>query len=376
MKFNTESKILFWSHLILALFLTWQLFDLITLLNDTSSKYAFLPNELNNAAFYESTPALIPKIIHQTYKTDAIPEEWKEGQRRCKELNPDYEYILWTDKMAHDFIKREYPWFLTNFENYPYPIQRADAIRYFILDFYGGIYLDLDVGCSRSLDPLLTAPAFVRKTVPTGISNDVMGSVPKHPFFSKTINSLKKYQNNWIVPYITIMYSTGPLFLSVIWKQYIRWGNPESGIVKIIMPNDYKSGPDAFFKISKGSSWHQGDASYLVLMSKHIPLTVFAGFIVFFIIIGVEYSLVYLINTIFGAKIARTWKIITGKFNDLFVSIRTILTGYKPVVQNEDKRKKIQNKVRKSRKDSNLPTRSMLADLEKNVDIHDQIGEE
>ena len=31
--------------------------------------------------------------------------------------------------MAYEFIKEEYPWFLDTFENYKYPIERADAIR-------------------------------------------------------------------------------------------------------------------------------------------------------------------------------------------------------------------------------------------------------
>lgn len=37
-----------------------------------------------------------------------------------------------------------YPWFLDTFDGYPFPIQRADAIRYFVLAHYGGVYLDLD----------------------------------------------------------------------------------------------------------------------------------------------------------------------------------------------------------------------------------------
>lgn len=42
------------------------------------------------------------------------------------------------------FIAAEYPWFLETFQNYRYPIQRADAIRYFVLAHYGGTYIDLD----------------------------------------------------------------------------------------------------------------------------------------------------------------------------------------------------------------------------------------
>ncbi|RQM06498.1 hypothetical protein DH86_00002311, partial [Scytalidium sp. 3C] len=84
---------------------------------------------------------------------------------------------------SRQFIASEYPWFLETFDNYAFPIQRADAIRYFVLAHYGGVYIDLDDGCNRRLDPLLSYPAWVRRTVPTGISNDAMGAVPQHPFF-------------------------------------------------------------------------------------------------------------------------------------------------------------------------------------------------
>ncbi len=40
----------------------------------------------------ETQFALIPKIIHQTYINESIPERWKEGQQACVDLHKDYEY--------------------------------------------------------------------------------------------------------------------------------------------------------------------------------------------------------------------------------------------------------------------------------------------
>lgn len=51
---------------------------------------------------------------------------------------------LWTDADAREFIEKEYPWFLETFDGYPFNIQRADSIRYFVLYHFGGIYIDLD----------------------------------------------------------------------------------------------------------------------------------------------------------------------------------------------------------------------------------------
>lgn len=51
---------------------------------------------------------------------------------------------MWTDAKSRELIATEYPWFLSDFDNYTHPIQRADAIRYFVLAHFGGIYIDLD----------------------------------------------------------------------------------------------------------------------------------------------------------------------------------------------------------------------------------------
>ncbi|AWU75998.1 uncharacterized protein C5L36_0B12270 [Pichia kudriavzevii] len=366
-KLNSEFKFLLYAHLVLAIFLIYELFDLITLLYDDSYRYAFLPNELNNENYIQQQPQLIPKIIHQTYKTTDIPEHWKDGQKNCQILNPDYKYILWTDEMARDFIAEQYPWFLKTFDSYPFPIERADAIRYFILYHFGGIYIDLDDSCQRNLDPLLTVPAFVRKTLPTGISNDLLGSVPNHPFFYKAINQLEKYQRNWLVPYITIMFSTGPLFLSVVWKQYIRWGNPPSGIVRILMPDDYKNASNAFFKITKGSSWHEDDAAVLLLMAKHIVLSVIFCTLLGIAIIASEYFFIVWFHKHFSPKIVKLSRSLKNYLLE-FTPLRT-RTDY--TLLNGDYRNRI---PRKARKDSNLPV-AISVDLEKNVTALDSIDE-
>lgn len=130
------------------------------------------------------------------------------------------------------------------------------------------------------IDPLLTVPAFVRETTPNGVSNDVMGAVPGHPFFVKVFNNLQKYNRNWIVPYITIMFSTGPLFLSVILEKY-NWGRvPDDASVTVLLPKDYRGSKDSFFKIAPGSSWHMGDAHFIKTLGHHIPLAVFSGFMI------------------------------------------------------------------------------------------------
>jgi inositol phosphorylceramide mannosyltransferase catalytic subunit len=259
-------------------------FTLITLLFEDASADAIRRSELPapNSTLTNPSPHLIPKIIHQTYINSSIPSRWQAAQQSCIDLHPDYDYILWTDAKSHDFIRREYPWFLETFENYPYNIQRADAIRYFVLVYYGGVYIDLDDGCKRRFDPLLSYSAWLRRTIPTGISNDAMGASPQHPFFLSVIEHLQDYNRSWLLPYITIMGSTGPLFLSVMWKKYMNHHRNEApdwaGRVRVLMPDEYSKHSWSFFNIFKGDSWHQGDAKLIFWMGQHWMFLTAAGF--------------------------------------------------------------------------------------------------
>lgn len=264
-------------NLALVAFLVHSVWTLLELLVVNGIEDAITKDELPPVGSERKSHGkeMIPKIIHQTYINTSIPQVWQEAQASCLELHkdPEWEYKLWTDAMSMEFIASEYPEFLETFQNYPYPIQRADAIRYFVLDYYGGIYIDLDDGCNRNLEPLLNYPAFVRKTVPTGVSNDAMGAVPHHPFFQRVIDELANYDRSWLLPYITVMASTGPLFLSIIWRHYSDDGfnagdEPDGGRIRILFPDEYNNNPWSFFTHHLGNSWHGYDVQLIFWVSQ------------------------------------------------------------------------------------------------------------
>ncbi|CCH62626.1 hypothetical protein TBLA_0H03450 [Henningerozyma blattae CBS 6284] len=286
---RSELKVLIYTNVVLLMTATYITSGLIFLVCDDATSGALTDAEINPPRGIPTKPLLIPKIIHQTYKDENIPEHWKAGQKRCIDLHTDYQYILWTDKMINDFMQENYPWFMDTFLSYEYPIERVDAVRYFILYHYGGVYIDLDDGCERRLDPLLTVQAFVRKTSPVGVSNDVMGSIPHHPFYLKLMNSLNKYRKNVHIPYWTIMCSTGPLFVSLVWKKYKRTKESKEFLVRILQPHDYKMHPSSFFAISKGSSWHTEDAKSMMKLATHLLSAVVTGFIIAFFLLYLEF---------------------------------------------------------------------------------------
>jgi len=89
---------------------------------------------------------MIPKIIHQQWKTDQVPHKFMQWHLSWHKHYPktEYTHMLWTDDTARDLIKTHYRWFLETYDAYEHNINRADAVRYFILHKYGGIYADLD----------------------------------------------------------------------------------------------------------------------------------------------------------------------------------------------------------------------------------------
>ncbi len=195
--------------------------------------------------------------------------------------------MLWTDNSSRQFIAENYPWFLDTFNDYTYPIQRADVIRYFVLYHYGGVYFDLDIGCHRPLDPLLAYPVVLPKTIPVGVSNDLMFAEKGHPFLAQTIHSLVTFDHSWILNYPTVMFSTGPMFLSAQYSIFTSsHASAQSDPIRILPKSLYgknaKDGeaPNSFFMHFYGSSWHANDAGFIAFLNHFGKIMMWIGLVV------------------------------------------------------------------------------------------------
>ena len=69
-------------------------FTLLTLLLEDGSADAIRSAEIPapNSPLIDTKTPFIPKIIHQTYVNNSVPQNWREAQRSCIELHTDYEY--------------------------------------------------------------------------------------------------------------------------------------------------------------------------------------------------------------------------------------------------------------------------------------------
>lgn len=172
----------------------------------------------------------IPKIIHQTWKTQVIPYWFSDFTRSWQTCHPSWEYHLWDDEANRRLIQKHYPWFLRTYDNFSFNIQRADAVRYFILHRFGGIYVDIDMECFKSVEPLLQGADCVFGIEPDEharlhntdriISNAFMGSVPKHPFFFAIAKEMLTCVCHQTDRNRYILETTGPLMINRVYSNY------------------------------------------------------------------------------------------------------------------------------------------------------------
>lgn len=171
---------------------------------------------------------MIPKIIHQTCKTDEIPAHLQGYQKTVRDLHPGWEYHLWTDVRNEAFVRAEYPDFLDIFLRLPQNIMRADVIRYLLMYKLGGLYMDLDYEMLKPFDLLdqnIVLPWEFTNLGPGKdiIANAVFAATPGHPFFKMVIDDLKAHPP--LAADADVLYTTGPGFLSRIF-----WEAKESGM--------------------------------------------------------------------------------------------------------------------------------------------------
>lgn len=174
---------------------------------------------------------LIPRVLHQTWKTADVPAVFHEYRASWRRHHPAWSVRLWTDADNRRLVADHYPWFLERYDAYRYPIQRADAARYFILHRHGGLYVDLDFECLRSVEPLLApgkctlgmepaghARAFGRERI---LCNAFMAAPPEHPFTEAVLHALPGSAN--AVPIhdrAFILETTGPFLLTRVFERF------------------------------------------------------------------------------------------------------------------------------------------------------------
>lgn len=207
--------------------------------------------------------APINRIIHIVWfnlgKGDKPYGKYLKGYNAWIQQNPECEVKLWSKEAVIELMMSDplYSRYLLPFFKLREPIQQVDMVRPLILHKYGGIYGDLDLICSKSVEPLFQLAEEHNKII-TMKSHTPMREAPTNSFYvgpqghdfwlyyldrmSKTINEWKWFRKS---SYITIMLMTGTQSL---WHAIQGYGRDAFLIInpKKLFPRPDMFTPEAF----------------------------------------------------------------------------------------------------------------------------------
>lgn len=134
-----------------------------------------------------------------------MPARSHEFMQGWLDHHPGWKHRLWTDESLPLLHNEQL------FTSSEYQAQRADILRYEVLHDYGGVYLDLDMECRRSIEHLVRSrEAFIGEEEPGRLAIGIFGARASHPWLQKLIEELPR---SWREQH-TIPDQTGPGFVT------------------------------------------------------------------------------------------------------------------------------------------------------------------
>lgn len=160
--------------------------------------------------------ATIPMHLHLIWLGPVpMPAYAMQNWERWKAIMPHWTITLWTDKDLPRFPKQVQQ----KIDEAVKGAQKADILRYFVLEFFGGFYMDLDTTPIRPLDPLVYTDKRVwayhdNEITWTYMCNSPIGSVAHHPIVQSACQCVLGVSLNTSDPHL----HTGPkLWATCVW---------------------------------------------------------------------------------------------------------------------------------------------------------------
>lgn len=252
---------------------------------------------------------LIPKIFHLIWLGGKpLPKKFQKFQETWKFYHPNWNIKVWDESSLDDI-----PWFSKNdlklCKNYA---EQADFIRFFIIQEYGGVYIDTDFECLQNIEPLLkriTCFLSDEKMINWNkITNAIFGAIPKHFFIKKVCNSfperLRKTKNwNKYNSHKRIW----PFFLNSLYSAVKEKKKIKVFSYKYFCPVEpmYSTWNKLYYKekdINGAYAIHHYASSWISLTSRILRFiwnTPFIGQHVFFFVQKIKYILINKIKKLF-----------------------------------------------------------------------------
>lgn len=166
----------------------------------------------------------IPRILHRIWLGGRpMPQDYVAFGRGWERLHPGWEMRLWSEQNLPPLRNR---W---AFRHAATLSGRSNVLRYEILHRCGGVYVDTDFECRRSLEPLLRdAEAFVglyqQQRTEQGIfplaNNAILGAAPGHPFIADLVAEVEAQMRVLGAETSVSALLSGPLFLSSVLQRH------------------------------------------------------------------------------------------------------------------------------------------------------------
>tara|TARA_R110000803_G_scaffold59897_1_gene118895 strand:- start:965 stop:1609 length:645 start_codon:yes stop_codon:yes gene_type:complete len=181
----------------------------------------------------------------------------------CKEYG--YDYKMWNLRDCEQLICEHYPEYICLWQEFRYPIMKADFIRYLILYHYGGWYIDCDVYPIQKLNSLEHfSECFTTwsNDVHKKPYNAVMYSSKNNPLF---IEIMKEVEKRVIEKQAIKQYDTwkGRLVFQTTGHHMLASVVPKSSILDLLLIHNekkdlYVTSSNPYFYDENASTWFQG----------------------------------------------------------------------------------------------------------------------
>ena len=166
----------------------------------------------------------IPRIFHQIWLgKGTLPLKFRAYRDTWRLHHPEWEHKLWTDDNLPPLVNRAL------FDSVSGYREKADLLRYELLYRYGGVYIDTDFECFKSIEPLLASAAagdgdapqfsaFSSQESPEHISIGILGSTQGNAFFGRIVDNLPRWHAKHAA--LGIGYRTGPFLIRAAYAEW------------------------------------------------------------------------------------------------------------------------------------------------------------
>ncbi|NAZ87139.1 FkbM family methyltransferase, partial [Kineococcus indalonis] len=198
----------------------------------------------------------IPRTFHRIWLgPNRMPQEFEDYWGTWQEAHPGWTFRTWRDADLFPLINQSV------FDAAGSWAQKADVLRYEILARHGGVYVDCDFECFKSIEPLLDGvDCFSASEDGQHVSIGIMGARPDHPWITRLISGIQGSVDQQ--PEAPPNFQTGPVYATRMFLDEEKDHRPVIFGPKVFYPYSgtekhrrHESFPEAYAAHHWAESW-------------------------------------------------------------------------------------------------------------------------